>query len=332
MPIVFIVGVLCLFLGFGGIGWQNHEYKVRQARQSMPLNTTLPTFMNGATDRGKLTLKNIIVSPDRKHMAVSIAYDDDAHKQLSAFGNKYRLWLVTPQGYPIKGMSVKYGFFGTDGNGVLRIDSTVPMKNQAFAIILIDKGRLITSDDLNSTSTVTDTDINQSITAQLATGSTSDGAAVTTTDQSSSKSGASSLPMYYVRLNPYSAKVVHTDWTSERALVETLFVKKNLRTIKKQMQENKTKKKLAKRTLAEYNARLKVNPQDKTALDGKEDIENAIKSLDQTIASQQKNYDTLSKARFGNNILGKEQTKSHKMTTKDMAYFGNNGSQSTTTD
>lgn len=312
-----------VFGGFGYLGWQNHEYKVAQSKLAMPNNTQLPLFRG--TAKGNLTLKNVMLSKNHCQMAASIGYDDDAHRQLSAFGNKYKLWVVAPNGYPVKDLKVKYGFFGTDGNAILQVNSDKPLPNKAIVIIIVDAGNLVSNEELeNGTGGTSDEDIDQSITAQLATGSTqgsSDASSVTT-------NVSDSVPMYYVRLNPYSAKHTNINWgDNEHELVESLFVKRNLRHIKHQIKINQRKLKQAKITKAEYDKRLKINSQDQTATDGKQEMESTIKGLNTSIEAQNKNYNRLSKARFGKNVLGDQQTKHKSLLTENMQYFTNTGTK-----
>lgn len=329
MPIIFMASCLLIAGGFGYMGWENHEYKIAQGRLAMPNNTQLPLF-RGQT-KGQLTLKSVALSKNGKQMAASIGYDDDAHTQMSSFGKKYKLWVVAPNGYPIKDLKVKYGFFGTDGNAVLQVNSNKKLPNEAIVIIIIDAGHMVTQEDLAGTTDTdtSDSNIDQSITAQLATGATTDSESGNTNANSSSNPNAkSAIPMYYVRLNPYSAKHTNVNWgDNERLMVDYLFVKHNLNHIQHQIDSNKNKLKYARETRKEYDQRLKINPQDKTAADGKDGMDDEIKSLNQTIASQEANYKRLSKARFSKHVLGSEQTKYHYILTQNMQYFANNGTQ-----
>ena len=329
MPILFMISCLLMAGGFSYMGWENHEYKVAQGRLAMPNNTQLPLFKG--QPKGVLTLKSVALSEDGKQMAASIGYDDDAHTQMSSFGKKYKLWVVAPNGYPIQDLKVKYGFFGTDGNAVLQVNSKHKLPNEAIVVIIVDAGHMVTQEDLEgSTDTDTSDDsIDQSITAQLATGSTTDSESGNTAANSSSNPNAKgAIPMYYVRLNPYSAKHTDVNWgDNERLMVDHLFVKHNLNHIQHQINSNKTKLKEAKSTRAEYNHRLKINPQDKTASEGKAGMDDEIKPLNDSIASQEANYKRLSKARFSKHVLGQQQTKFHYILTQNMQYFANNGTK-----
>lgn len=328
LPALFFLGVLLMVIGFGDLGWQNHEYKVAQSRLSMPKGTQLPLLKG--KEKGKLTLGNTILSKDHKHMAVSISYNDDAHKYLSSFGRKYKLWLVAPNGYPVKDIHLKYGFFGTDGNGVLQISSDKPFKNQAFVVIIIDNGHLVTADQLSAgdDGAMTDDEINQSITAQLATGNIDPNADSESSGIGSNTSKKAGVPMYYVRLNPHSAHELNINWdNNERVLVDHLFVNQNTSKIYHKIQRLKQKRTDAKNSLDEFNARLKENPQDQTAAEQKDYLENVINGYNNTIKTQQNQYDRLSKARFNNHILGQQQTHHHTLTTSNLSYFGNEGTQ-----
>lgn len=318
-PRLFAIGLVCLTVGFGWIVWNNHEIKVSESQASMPNGTALPLFRGDS--KGKLALQNTVLSKDGRTLAASIVYDDDAHQNLSAFGKKYGLWLLAPNGYPVKGIHLKYGFFGTDGNGVLQITSDRPLKDKAFIVILADKSQLVSADQLSATSNVSDVDIDQSITAQLSTGTTN-----ATSSSSNDDAKIGQMAMYYVRLNPANAKRLDFNWdNNERTLVESLFVKHNLNKIRKAVAQNNKKLKLAKKTLAEYNARLKENPQDQNALDGKQSIEQSIEQLKDSNAQQNKRLDKLESVKISRNVLGDQQTKHKTLVTDKVDLFGNNG-------
>lgn len=321
LPVLFLISVILLTFSFANIGWQHHVYKVAQSRKSMPINTELPVFKGD--QKGVLKVDNTIVSKDRKHMAVSINYDKTAHQQLSSFGKEYKIWLIGANGYPIKDLSVKYGFFGTDGNAVLQINSDKPMKNEAFVVMIIDAGNLATLSDVSQDTSVTDdSSIDQTITSQLSSGTTNSDSSSTDTNDNDKQTP----PMYYIRLNPYSAHKTVPYWgDDEKELVDILFVHKNLTKIHKEMDETKAKIKQAKHTKSEYEDRLKENPQDQTATEGKQDMDSSLQSLEQTLHSEQENYTKLENAKFKNNVLGKQQTKSHPFYTSKMQRFTNSG-------
>ena len=265
MPIVFLVGVLLLVTGIGLFWKTGHDYKIAQGKKSMPYGTQLP-ILSGSSDRGTLTLGNSILSKDKKHLAVEIKYDDTAHQYLSAFAKNYRLWLATDQDYDTSGIKMRYGFFGTDGVGVLQLTSNRPFENKAIVALLADHSKLATSQDLNGTSATDDT-LEKSITAQLA-DATSDSSSMTDDSSSQKDEGA---PIFYARLNPYSAKkkinpndqVANDGLTSIQGTIDSLNKdvstnEKNYRTLKShQLDENilgkqQTKFKLLKTKNFEY--------------------------------------------------------------------------------
>lgn len=305
-----LLGFAVLLLMVSGI-WifsNNHQYNVAQSRKSMTEGTQLPLLNKGAADKGTLTLGNSILSEDHKQLAVNIKYDSTAHKALSSFGDRYKIWIAVPTGYPVNDLHVKYGFFGTDGSGVLQINSDKPFKNEAFVIMLVDKGGLVTSNQLE-TSTVDDSDITKSITAQLSNGTLDDNDDANSSSQKDSKIIP---PIYYVRLNPYSATKSDINWeNNEIKLVDTLFVRDNLKKIDKKIQSERKKLKLAQNTLNEYNQRLAINPDDQTAQNGKQDMEQQITTLKDQVTQNSEQYQKLKDARLSSNILGKEQTKNH---------------------
>lgn len=306
MPNLLAIAIFLFFIGFGWIFWNSHEYKVAQSRLSMVKGTQLPLFSGSA--KGQLTVGDSILSRDKKHLAVSIRYDATAHSELSAFGKKYGLWVVTPKNYPIKELHVKYGFFGTDGNGVLQISSDRPFKNEAFAVLLVDKGHLLTSEQLNAgVQPLSDNQINNSITAKLANGELNQQNGNQTDDGGSQKG---TPPIYSVRLNPYSAVHSKIDWgNNEVKLVDHLFVEKNLRKIKSQISKINTRLNEARETQSEYKDRLKENPNDQTALSNEQEVQSTITSLTTQLRKDRRQLRTLENYKISKHILGSEQTK-----------------------
>ena len=320
-PRLMAIGIVLICVGFGWIFFANHQAKVAKAAQSMPNGTQLPLYQG--TEKGKLTLQNVVLSKNGKQMAASIAYDSDAHTELSSFGKNYGLWVIAPNGYPVKDLHVKYGFFGTDGNAVLQISSDHPLKPQAFVVILVDKAQLVTARDISNGSATTDCDIDQSITAQLSTGSTGSNGA---NSDSSSSAISNKASMYYVRLNPANAKQANFNWDgNEKPLVEALFINKNLNKIRKTIKTNNIQLKQAKKTLAEYNQRLQINPQDTTAQQGKQSLENTISGLEQSNDAQNKQLKRLETADISKDILGQQQTKFRFILTDKLSMFSNSG-------
>lgn len=321
MPIVFLVGVLLLVTGIGLFWKTGHDYKIAQGKKSMPYGTQLP-ILSGSSDRGTLTLGNSILSKDKKHLAVEIKYDDTAHQYLSAFAKNYRLWLATDQDYDTSGIKMRYGFFGTDGVGVLQLTSNHPFENKAIVALLADHSKLATSQDLNGVSATDDT-LDKSITAQLA-DATSSSSSMADDSSSQKDEGA---PIFYARLNPYSAKKVNFNWdeNNEVKLVNELFINGNLARYQKEIKQSKEKLASAKKTLREYQKRLKINPNDQVANDGLTSIQNTIDSLNKDVSTNEKNYRTLKSHQLDEDILGKQQTKFKLLKTKNFEYFTTGG-------
>ena len=305
MPNLLAIAVFLFFIGFGWIFWNSHEYKVAQSRLSMVKGTQLPLFSGSA--KGQLTVGDSILSKDKKHLAVSIRYDPTAHNELSAFGKKYGLWIVAPNNYPIKELHVKYGFFGTDGNGVIQVSSDRPFKNEAFAVLLVDKGHLLTSEQLNAgVQPLSDNQINNSITAKLANGELNQ----QNDNQTDDSSQKGTPPIYSVRLNPYSAVHSNIDWgNNEVKLVDHLFVERNLRKIQGQINKINTLLREARETQNEYKARLRENPNDQTALSNEQSVQSTITSLTTQLRKDRRQLRTLKRYKISKHILGPEQTK-----------------------
>lgn len=324
MPYSLLVALVCFLIGGIWIGYNNHQQKVEAARQSMPIGTQLPLSQGNA--KGNLKVGGIIVSKDHKHMAVSISYDQTAHTNLSAFGSNYFMWLVSSPDFPVKDVHLKYGFFGTDGNGVLQINSDKPLPNEAFVVMLADKSNLVNANQLSASGADDDQDdIDKSITAQLAEGNLNNNDDNNNNNQNSSSANTkANIPVYYVRLNPYYAKTVKT-WDNERELCDELFVKDNLKKLKQQMNHDTSQLKEAKRTLKEYNRRLAINPQDQNAQQDQQSMEQQIQSLQESYNSAKKQYDRDISYRISEHILGDEATKFHVIQTTNLQFFGNAG-------
>lgn len=314
MPWILAVALLLIFGGFSWMGYNTHVYNVAQAKVSMKEGKTLPLYYGTQANqqKGTLTVGRSIISRDHKQMAVSIRYDSTAHTSLSAFGDEYRLYFVCTPNYPAQDIHIKYGFFGTDGNGVLQIKSDKPFKNEAFDIILVDKQDLASAEELTDNSnnnTMSDDQLTKSITAELSTGTMNNNASGTNESSVSGdvSNGKIKPASYFVRLNPYSAKQVDLNWgNNELKLVDNLFVKHNLKKIQASINVEKAKIKQAKMTLAEYNHRLDVNPNDAYAQQQKQQIQSALSSLESDVQQNQKHFDTIKKARLKNDILGSE--------------------------
>ncbi len=320
MPIVFLVSLLLVGSSYGLLIKSNHDYKVEQGRVSFKKGTELP-LLQGKSD-ATLKMGNSIVSKDGKDMAVEIKYDDVARKSMSTFGYKYKLYLLASPDYPSDDISIKYGYFSTDGNGVLQIHSKKgKLKNQAFIVGLWDRSGMVDANNLGINQ-ATEDDVDNSITNQLATGNTNS-ASTTTSDSGDKSKKASEPPVFFLRLNPVSAKQTDMNWNdNERELINQLFVNKNIKHIRKQLNTLKKKKRQIDTNIKEMQARLKENPNDQTAESELSTLQSQQDSINQSVASAQKNYDRLSQARFGKNVLGKEQTKHKTEISNNVANYG----------
>lgn len=319
MPIIFMAGVALIATGVGMAKYANYKYQIKQSQLSMSKNTALP-ILTGSSDRGTLTLGNSILSKDGKHLAVEFKYDDTAHQNLSAFGKNYKLWLVTDEKYDSSGFELKYGFFGTDGVGVMQVASSKGFPDKAFIVMLMDKTDLSSDTDLTGEN-VSDETLDKSITAQLAGANSSSNESSDSTN--SQDSGG--RPIYYARINPYSAKRLKTNWNDERELVNQLFIKDNLKKIAKQKESDLAKLEQAKRKKKEYEKRLKANPNDATASQGIDNLRSTIETLKNNLETEDKNYAHLNDYKVANDILGKQQTKFKLLqtTTKKFNYLSN---------
>ncbi|MCC4370511.1 hypothetical protein LMB49_03750 [Limosilactobacillus reuteri] len=323
MPVVFFISVLLIVGGYGLLIKNNHDYKVAQSRISFKKGTNLP-LLQGSSE-ANLTMGNSIVSKDGKDMAVEINYDDTARKTMSTFGYKYKLYLLAAPNYPVDDIELRYGYFSTDGNGVLQIHSKKgPLKNQAFILGLWDRSGMVDSDDLG-VNQVTEDDVDNSITNQIATGDASSNSDATVSSSSDSIKKSSEPPVFYLRVNPASAKRVNVNWNgNEQVLIDQLFVNQNMKKLRKQLNQLKDQKKALKANIDEMQARLKKNPDDQTAEQELSTLQSKQDTINQNVARAQKNYDRVKKARFGNNILGKEQTKHKTEVSKNVANYGIN--------
>ena len=196
--------------------------------------------------------------------------------------------------------------------------------------MLVDKAHLVNINQLQTSSpTVTDNQINQSITAQLSNASLN-GSDNNDSSDISSQSTPSMPPIYYVRPNPYSAKHVDINWgNNEVVLVDNLFVKDNLAKIDKQIKAEQAQIKVAQNTMKEYDERLKISTNDANALSDKSDLQSNINSLQDNLMKNEQEYQRLKDARLSKHILGPEQTKNYIIKTNKLNVLQggtNNGS------
>ena len=304
MPILFIVATLCFCTS---LGWHFHNvavYKRHVMESAMPRGSELPLW--GGTEKGKLTLGRTMLSKDGKTLAVEVKYDDDAHQDLSSFGKRYGLRLVRLQSQNFH-PQMSYGLFGTDGSGVLTIHSKYGFQNQAFVVMLMDRGHLVSSEDLSSgaQTTADDSSIDDSVTAQLSDAESNSNNSNSSQNQNQRKKLP---PIYYMRLNAVDAPHAKRNWSNDREVVEDLFIKQNLAKLRKQRAQQRRVLKQAKLSKREYEDRLKENPQDTTAQDSLSSTQSAIDNANQNVQRIDAKYDRLVKASIKPDILQPKQT------------------------
>lgn len=314
MPVYLIIAIALVTTGLTWINRNNKAYEAKVMASSMAYKEQLPLW--GGTSKGNLSLGHTRLSKDGKTLAVEIQYDDTAHQSLSSFGNRYKLRLVDTYDNPMNGTTMKYGIFGTDGSGVLTLHNPHGFKNKSFIVMLIDNGQLVTTDDLNTSDQFSDGDLDKSITAELSNpDKDSDDGSGTNTDTTARKKMP---PLYYVRLNALNAKRNYRNWDNDSQMIEDLFVKGNLKAVKKNMQTVQVKIKKAKKTLAEMNSRLQENPNDDVARDNKSNLQSSLENLKTNYAALKKRYRKLSNSTISANVLDPKQTKYREFTVKDI--------------
>lgn len=300
LPIIFAIGVICFIAAGIMLNRNVSAYNQSVLSSSMSYGTQLPLW-GGRTD-GKLTLGNTLLSKDGKTLAVQIKYDDQAHTTLSSFGNKYKLRVVVTKENPIPDIKLTYGMFGTDGSGVLTVHSDAGFKNQAFIIMIVDRGYLVTSDGLNSNnSSYSDADLDKSITAQLS------GAEISSSADSTFKS-TSTPPIFYVRLNAHNAKKSNENWKNDRELVKDLFVNSNIEVKEKELAKTKEKIRRGQKTIDEMNLRLKENPDDQIAQSQLQDLQNALDNLNTSVTKLETSINSWKNSVIKENVLAPKQT------------------------
>lgn len=310
MPVVLVVSFILIITGFFWIQHNAQVYKAQIMASSMEYGEELPLW--GGQAKGRLTLGHTLLSKNGKTLAVEIRYDDDAHTGLSSFGNRYKLRLVDTKANPMKHLNMAYGIFGTDGSGVLTLHSKKGFKDAAFIVMIIDNGQLVTSDDLDNPTQLSDSDIDDSITAELSKGSSNSNNG----QQDSTK--AKLPPLYYVRLNAHNAKRNYRNWVTDAQMIDDLFVRDNLKDIKKDMDKVEVKVNKAQHTLTEMNTRLDENRNDQIARSGKQNIKSSLLDLQRSYRGLNKRYLKLKNSIIASNILDPKQTKYHTYTINDL--------------
>lgn len=314
MPVMVVIGATCIG---AGIGWTKHNNDVYQAHlmaSSMKYQEELPLW--GGSSKGTLQLGHTKLSKDGKTLAVEITYDDTAHQELSSFGDRYKLRLVDTDDNRMKDAKLSYGLFGTDGSGILTVTNPKGFKNKSFIVMIIDNGKLVTTDELNDSSTqLSDSELDKSITAELSNPSSQSSDENNQQDETKRKNLP---PLYYVRLNARSASRNYRNWKTDNEIVEDLFINSNLDDLKDKMENLQNKITKAEKTLDEMKERLRRNKQDNTAIENKQNLQQSIASMKRQYKEAQKRYDKLDNAKIKANILAPKQTHYHAYTVPDI--------------
>lgn len=317
MPIVVVIAIICIVTGGIWTFRNNAIYQSKLMASSMQYQEALPLW--GGTSKGNLALGHTKLSKDGKTLAVEITYDDSAHKELSSFGNRYKLRLVDTKDNKMTHAKLSYGLFGTDGSGVLTIYNPDGFKNKSFIVMIIDNGQLVTSNDLSDSTQLSDDELDKSITSELSNPSQN-------SDQNNNVGQTSTRaklpPLYYVRLNAKNTQRNYRNWDSDSQIVEDLFIDANLKKIRNTMSNLDKKIAKAKKTLKEMDSRLDENKEDNTARESKEELESSLQDLERKYESQRKRYEKLDNSKFKKNILAPKQTKYHAYTVDDINSIG----------
>lgn len=313
MPMILTIGILCILVGSFIAFKNNSEYRQKILASSMPKGTTLP-IRAGTSGNGKLTLGNSKLSADGKTLAVEIQYNEEAHSYLSSFGENYKLVLIDTEKHPMKEAKLSYGMFSTDGSGVLTIKKEDGFENAAFMVFLIDKGIIMSNDELGTPRTMTNNEIEKSLAKQLEEMENADlQKNARTTDKKDTLP-----PTYMIRLNAFNAQKTYRNWQNDSELVEDLFVDDTLKKIRKNQEELKQKVKTGQQTLDEMNKRLEKNENDTTAQKNKEMLENTIKTLEGEQKEAESNYKKISQSNIKNDILEPKQESMKRFTVTDL--------------
>ena len=312
LPIILAIGILMIVGGTAKSMQNISAHRELLMEQSMQKGEPLSLY--AGTNKGTLTLGNSILSKDGKTMAVEIKYDDTAHKNLSSFGERYRLRLVDTYENPMD-VKMTYGLFGTDGSGVLTVYSETGFRDKAFMVMIIDNGQLVTGSDLQNSTALTDSELDKSITAQLSNATNSD------EESNRLKEEKKKLPpLYSLRLNAKNMQRDTKDWKTDKDIVEDLFVKSNLKAIKEKKDALLQKVAKGNKTLEEMNQRVKENPQDTVAQSNIQEIESSISQLQEQVTIAENNIKMIQTSVIKENVLAPKQEKSEKYTVEDLNY------------
>lgn len=310
LPSLFIVGVF-LILGSVWMFYQNRiGYQNEVLASSMQKGEALPIRENTGDDSsGTLTLGNTILSKNGKDLAVEIRYDEEAHSQLSSFGDNYKLFLIDTDENPMdttktgemgKGKETKitYGKFDTDGSGVLQIHREKGFEDKAFVVFLLDKGVLVTSEELQTDAAMSDRELDRSVAAQLAAAEDQE------EDEEAEDDEENTLPPTYIlRINAQNSKHSYRNWTNDREVIEDLFIDENVEKIEKEKKEINAKKKKGQRTLDEMDQRLEQNPQDQAAESSKRNMESTISRLDAQLETADQRLESIESENIEKDVL-----------------------------
>lgn len=314
MPVLLVIGVVCIVVGSIIVHKNSVAYEKEVLASSMAKGEEL--FVRNGDADGVLTLGNTLLSEDKKTMAVEIKYDDEAHKELSSFGQNYNLYLIDTEDNEMEEAELAYGMFGTDGSGVLTIHKDEGFRNKAFMVFILDKGVITTTEELRSDTKMTDDEIESSISSQLA---QMDDENNKDTEKDGSYMDDDTLPPTFVmRLNAHSSETAHRNWNNDREIVEDLFVDRNLKKIEEETEDIEKQIESGERTLKEMDERLKENPDDEIAADNKSEIENSLENLEKEQKNAEDNYEEISGSNIADDVLQPTQTDYDKFTVIDL--------------
>lgn len=309
MPGLLIIGLAFIATGSFIVHKNSVAYNEKVLASSMAKGEDL--FLRSGNAEGKLTLGNTLLSADGKTLAVEIRYDDASRRQLSAFGDNYNLYLIDTEENKMADAELSYGMFGTDGSAVLTVHRKEGFQNKAFMVFILDKGVLVTSEDLQTGRTMSDAEISQSLARQLA--------QIEESNSATSETKNERLPpTYAVRLNAFSSEKSYRNWGSDKELVEDLFVDGNLQRIAANKEDLEAKIEAGEQTLKEMELRLEKNPDDNTAISSKQEIGNQLKVLNDELERAEANYNKITETTIENDVLAPKQTIFEKYTVIDL--------------
>ncbi|MEY8307447.1 hypothetical protein AAK913_12595 [Enterococcus faecium] len=306
MPLFLVIGIVFILLGVF-IGNSNiSAYRSNLLANSMKEGEAL-TVREGNSE-GTLTLGNTLLSKDGKTLAVEIQYDDNAHEQLSSFGTNYKLYLIDTKENIMTDVKMSYGLFGTDGSGILTVHSEKGFNDKAFMIFILDRGQLVLSQELMTSTYLTDDEIDRSLAAQLA-------KLDKETEETQSTDEDEKLPpTYIVRLNAYSAKKALRTWNDDSEMIEDLILEKNLKKLESQKEKMLARKDRGEHTLKEMEKRLQENPKDETAKNSVSNLNSSIQKIDEELTKIETKIMDLNTSTIDPDILDPQQTKFEKFT------------------